>query len=128
VPNPRVKIQRFCGNQSCQKARKAKWQRHKMATDPDYQANQRDARQAWQRQNPTYWRLYRHKHPADCARHRLLQPHRDYKRRNTPRTKMDASDAVTFVNPGVYPLIPATAKARAKMDALPMAYRLIPMT
>jgi hypothetical protein len=27
-----------------------------MATDPDYQANQRDAQHAWQHRHPDYWR------------------------------------------------------------------------
>jgi hypothetical protein len=35
LPNPRVKTQRFCSNKACQQARKAQWQRTKMATDPD---------------------------------------------------------------------------------------------
>src|SRR2546425_5475323 len=35
LPNPRVKTQRFCSNKACQRARKAQWQRTKLATDPD---------------------------------------------------------------------------------------------
>ena len=36
VPNPRVKNQKYCGRQICQNARKAKWQRQKMALDSGY--------------------------------------------------------------------------------------------
>jgi hypothetical protein len=31
LPNPRVKTQRFCSNKTCQGARKAQWQRTKLA-------------------------------------------------------------------------------------------------
>lgn len=127
VPNPRVKTQRFCSNMPCQRARKAKWQRDKMATDPDYQANQRDARQAWQRQHPDYWRHYRQRRADYRERNRLLQTHRDHKRRVPVLAKMDASGALTFVNPGIYHLIPATGEVLAKMDALSMKCHLIPM-
>lgn len=128
VPNPRVKTQRFCSNKPCQKVRKAKWQRDKMATDPDYQANQRDAGRTWQSQHPEYWRHYRQEHPDYRQRNRLLQHHRDQTRRAKPLAKMDASIPVSFVKPGIYHLIPATGEALAKMDALPMTYRLIPIT
>jgi hypothetical protein len=128
VPNPRVKIQRFCSNTPCQRARKAKWQRDKMATDPDYQANQRDARQAWQIRHRDYWRQYRQRRSDYCERNRLLQTHRDQARRLKPLAKMDASGAVSFVNPGIYHLIPATGDHLAKMDALSMKCRLVPIT
>jgi hypothetical protein len=127
VPNPRVKTQRFCSNTPCQRTRKAKWQRDKMATDPDYQANQRDARQAWQHQHPDYWRHYRQKRADYRERNRLLQTHRDHKRRAPMLAKMDASGAITFVNPGIYHLIPTTGEGLAKMDVLSMKCRLIPM-
>ena len=38
--NPRSKNQRYCGKKECQRARKRLWQKNKMATDPDYRANQ----------------------------------------------------------------------------------------
>lgn len=37
--NPRVKDQEYCGIKSCQQARKNKWQREKLQTDPDYEAD-----------------------------------------------------------------------------------------
>jgi hypothetical protein len=128
VPNPRVKTQRFCSHKPCQQARKTQWQRDKMAADPDYQANQRDARYTGQRQHPDYWRHYRRRRAEYRERNRLLQSHRDQTRRAKPLAKMDASGAVTFVNPGIYHLIPATGNVLAKMDALSMKYRLIPIT
>jgi len=61
-----------------------------MATDPDYQANQRDARQAWQTRQRDYWRQYRQRRSDYCERNRLLQTHRDQARRLKPLAKMDA--------------------------------------
>jgi hypothetical protein len=63
VPNPRIKHQEYCGRQVCQNARKAKWQRQKMALDSDYQLNQKDAQHQWQEKNADYWDKYRQSHP-----------------------------------------------------------------
>jgi hypothetical protein len=52
VPHPRVKAQRCCSHQPCQRARKAQWQRDKLARDPAYRANQRDCQRHWQRHPP----------------------------------------------------------------------------
>jgi hypothetical protein len=99
-----------------------------MATDPDYQANQRDGQSAWRKSHPDDWRQYRQEHPAYRERNRILQQHRDHKRRPSVLAKMDASVPVTFVKPGIYHLIPATGEHLAKMDALSMKCHLIPMT
>jgi hypothetical protein len=128
VPNPRVKTQRYCSNPTCQRARKAQWQRDKLATDPDYRANQKDCQRNWQHQNPHYWRHYRRRRADYRERNRLLQQHRDQKRRLRPLAKMDASVPVSFVKPGIYHLIPATGEQLAKMDALSHKCHLIPIT
>ena len=128
VPNPRVKTQRYCSNKPCQRARKAKWQRDKMASDADYQANQRDAGQAWQHQNRDYWRRYRDQHPAYCERNRLLQTQRDQIRRAKPLAKMDASAPIPFFKSGTYHLIPVPGEALVKMDASAITCHLIPIT
>ena len=128
VPNPRLKTQRFCAHKPCQQARKATWQREKMATDPDYQANQRDAQHTWQHQHPDYWREYRLRRADYRECNRLLQTHRDHRRRAQALAKMDASGAVSFVTPGVYHLIPATGAHLAKMDALSQKCHVIPIT
>ena len=128
VPNPRVKTQRYCSRKLCQRARKAKWQRDKMASDPDYRANQRDARQVWQHQHRDYWQRYRHHHPSYRERNRLLQTHRDQKRRPKPLAKMDASVPTSFLKSGTYHIIPVLDVPLAKMDALAMTCRLIPTT
>jgi hypothetical protein len=128
VPNPRAKTQRFCANKACQRARKAQWQRNKMATDSDYRANQRDCQQRWQRQHPQYWRAYRHQRADYCERNRLLQRHRDRKRRLRPLAKMDMFEPVTSIHPGVYHLIPAVGPYLAKMDVLSQKCHVIPVT
>ena len=80
LPDPRVKTQRFCSNKVCQRARKAQWQRAKLATDPDYRANQRDCQHQWQQRHPQYWRQYRQQRADYRERNRLLQQHRDVHR------------------------------------------------
>jgi len=62
--NPRVKNQRYCGRAACQLERKRRWQQAKMATDPDYRANQRQAQESWRQRNPDYWRKRRAKWPG----------------------------------------------------------------
>ena len=73
IANPRVKNQRYCDRQICQHARKAKWQRQKMALDSDYRLNQKDAQHQWQEKNADYWDKYRQSHPQYCERNRQLQ-------------------------------------------------------
>ena len=123
----RVKDQRFCGRRQCQRARKALWQREKMANDPDYRANQRDAQRSWQRRHCDYWRRYRKRRADYCERNRLLQKHRDHKRRRLRElAKMDASGPISFVKPGTYYLVPEPGSSLAKMDALSKKFLLIP--
>jgi hypothetical protein len=99
-----------------------------MATDPDYQANQRDAQHVWQHSHPDYWRQYRLRRTDYQERNRLLQTHRDHKRRATPLAKMDVSASVTSVTPGLYHLIPAGDEPLAKMDVFSQKYHVIPIT
>jgi hypothetical protein len=128
LPDPRVKRQRFCSNKACQRARKTRWQRDKMTTDPDYQANQRDSQRSWQHQHPHYWQQYRQQRADYRERNRLLQQHRDHKRRLRPLAKMDVSEAVTSIQPGIYHLIPAVGPHLAKMDVLSQKCHVIPIT
>lgn len=62
--NPRVKDQKYCGEKACQRARKAEWQRRKLAKDEKYRADQKEAQKLWRENNPDYWRKYRHRHPG----------------------------------------------------------------
>ena len=99
-----------------------------MATDVDYQANPRDGQSAWRKRHPASWRQYRHKRPDYRERNRLVQPHRDHKRRPMVLANMDALATLSLVQPGPYHLIPAVGEQLANMDALSMKCQLIPVT
>ena len=128
LPNPRGKTQRFCSNKACQRARKAQWQRAKLAMAPEYRANQRDCQPRWQQQHPQYWRQYRQQRADYRERNRLLQQHRDRKRRLRPLAKMEALEPVTSIQPGIYHLIPTVGPHLAKMDVLSQKCHVIPIT
>lgn len=118
----RVKNQRYCGARECQRARKAKWQRDKMAADPDYRANQRAAQRKWIEKRPDYWQKYRERNPRYLKRNRLMQRKRDLERRHVDLAKMDASKAPSGLALGEYYLWPRLAN----MDASPQKVLLIP--
>jgi hypothetical protein len=120
--NPRAKNQQYCGRKECQRARKRAWQKKKMATDPDYRANQRECNKAWRDRNPDYWRNYRKTHLQYVERNRLLQK----ARRRRRVAKMDASASDSLVRTGTYWLIPEGGVA--KMDALARKVVLVPIT
>jgi len=60
---PRIKDQQYCGRKKCQRARKAEWQRTKLKVDPQYKANQDEARAKWRRKNPEFSKQYRDANP-----------------------------------------------------------------
>jgi hypothetical protein len=127
VRDPRVKDQRYCGKEECQRLRKRRWQHEKMKTDPDYRKNQQESQQCWLEQNRDYWRKYRANHPSYVERNRLLQKGRDQKRRRQMLAKMDASQEIYPVTPGTYYLLPAKGDL-AKMDSISNKYFVIPHT
>jgi len=116
VPNHRSKNQRYCSKKECQRARKSSWQRQKLATDPDYKANQRECQKVWCSRNPNYWQRWRARHPEYGDRNRVLQKVRRSRRRRRV-AKMDASELNSKIKTGTYYLIPDTVGAVAKMDA-----------
>ena len=59
IPCPQVQAQAYCSSAACQRERKARWQREKRATDPDYLENQARAQRAWLDRRPQYWKEYR---------------------------------------------------------------------
>ena len=125
IANPRVKNQKYCSRDICQRTRKSLWQRRKMATDADYRQNQKDSRQTWQTQHPGYWRQYRDSHPQYRERNRMLQKQRDAKRRAKHLAKMDALKRLKSIKPGTYYLIFCMANL-AKMDASTQKINVIP--
>lgn len=126
-PNPRVKNQRYCSNNDCQRARKRRWQREKLVRDPDYRQNQRDCNEQWRSQNLDYWKNYRLRNPKYTSRNRELQKLRDNRHSKTDLAKMDASQPLSIVESGTYYLVPELADL-AKMDASPVKVHLISVT
>ena len=109
IPDPRQKNQRYCGEKTCQRARKADWQRKKMVGDPVYQANQKQSQADWLSRNGDYWKRYRETHPEQAERTRDLQKVRNKRRHSRSAVKMDASTI-------------------AKMDAIKVIMHPIPVT
>ncbi len=125
---PRNRLQSYCTNPECQKARKATWQRNKKKKDPEYGKAQRLSHQKWLDANPGYWKEYRISHPEKTARNRLLQKIRN-KRRVTKKepekvtliAKMDARKPTDIGLEGEFWFIPVIAK----MDAAKINFHLV---
>lgn len=129
VPDPRVKTQRFCSKKTCQRARKTLWQRDKMARDPDYRANQREAQKSWQKRHPHYWRQYRQQHTDYTEHNRILQHQRLHRQHIPPPLENSRSTPPSLIQPGMYHLIPQVDDQDfAKMDASAYLCRVIPIT
>ncbi len=121
---PRNKTQFFCSSRSCQRARKALWQKQKLATDPDYKQQQRLSQQKWLSKKNGYWKRYRSENPEKVVRNRSLQRIRNIKNRGDAQdsrssksvliAKMDARKSFSHNLSGQYWLIPMVAK----MDAV----------
>lgn len=121
VRDVRVRSQSYCGAKVCQKARKAAWQRQRMAEDDDYRADQREGQKIWRDKSPDYWRRYRQSHPQYCERNRMLQKWRDARAKSGDLAKMDASARIMPLISGTYYLIPDLAK----MDAFRQKVHII---
>jgi hypothetical protein len=130
--SPKHKNQSACKKPECQRAKKAEWQRHKMKTDPVYQASQKISQKQWVKENPDYWKKYRRNHPEKAQRNRVLQAIRNRKARSKDISrgmalpliaKMDASKPDRFHAFGQFWLIPVIAK----MDALKVNMVEIPI-
>lgn len=121
--NPRVKEQKYCGEKSCQKARKAEWQRAKMMSDPDYKENQERCQKEWIKQNPDYYKEYRKQNPEYTERNRVLQIRRNAKRGKDKTSKliakMDTLNRRLYLQEkGIFKLIPQDKRLIAKKDTL----------
>jgi hypothetical protein len=112
--NPRIRNQTHCSRKECRRDKKRLWQKQKMASDPDYKANQRDCAKAWRDQNPGYWKEYRESHPRAVEENRLKQQERNRARPGI--AKMDTLSPVSQVAPGTYYLVPEDHRLIAKMD------------
>jgi len=119
VANPRQNNQQYCSRSECQRARKRKWQRGKLAKDSDYRENQAAAQKEWCDRNKGYWKEYRRRNPAYAERNRQQQRKRNWlKRSRAGIAKMDASGTENVISSGRYRLVPLSNGEIAKMDAL----------
>lgn len=129
-PNPRLKRQRYCQSKPCQRARRALWQRQKIAGDPDYRDNKIRCQKQWHADHPGYYRHYRKSHPEYTKRNRLLQQLRNARRRNDSQGKMIAK-LDSLIKPyysrkgAMFRLIPQTNRLIAKLDSLRV--KLVPI-
>ena len=126
TPVFRIKNQRYCNNEECQRVRKKLWQRRKVKTDIDYQKNQKECQKSWQERNPDYWKNYRSCHPEYVERNRRLQKNRDKKRHLKRLAKMDALKSEISIKAGCYYVFPIQKMDLAKMDASAQKIYLIP--
>jgi hypothetical protein len=132
APRPNVPQQRYCSRRACQRARRRRWQRHKLKADADYRANQAAAQQRWGERHPEYWRRYRQSHPEYAARNRERQRTRNRRRRSPapgpspqPIANRDAYRSQKPFRSGTYRLIPVAEPGVAKMDAYLVEMHLI---
>ncbi len=131
--NPRIKDQRYCGQPTCQRARKTQWQRAKLLADPEYLANQRDACRAWRESHRNYW------HERRKARHLANGVREGPGTMEAPAVNMDAlpnqaPDQSLIDISREYMLIPLTAEhgdvdwRGVNMDALRVKFAAITAT
>jgi len=78
--NPRVKNQRYCGDDACQKHQRKQWLKSKTVEDEEYRTSRLDWQQRWAKGHPGYWRQWRKDHPEYVARNRILQSVRNKSR------------------------------------------------
>ena len=126
VPNPRIRNQRYCGKIECQRARKTSWQRQKLATDPDYQANKQDSQRAWRIETRVLAKL-----EVTASGVCGTQPHTPERPQSPAQSevaKMDASEPLSEIKTGSYYVVPENVGMVAKMDASAPKVRLILMT
>ncbi len=129
---PRNILQSYCSAPFCQRARKALWQRQKLANDPEYAQGQQLSNNKWLANNPNYWKGYRSRNPEKAARNCVLQQIRNRakapsdKGLDTPRhvgiAKMDARKPLVNGLLGEFWLVPKIAK----MDAVKIFIAAIP--
>ena len=86
-PNIRLKgNQAYCGTKACQNARKARWKRDKMASDPEFANRQEQGKKRWRKEKPAhlYQKRYRGNNPEYEKDNRIKQRVRNQKRKSAP--------------------------------------------
>lgn len=115
TPRPQSPHQQYCSSPSCQRCRRAAWQRARRHNDPDYRDNQFRAQAAWAKRHPEYWKAYRKLHPEYSARNREQQAERSTMK---ALAKMDVCGPPVLNPGGLYLLAPVyDSTLWRKMDA-----------
>lgn len=92
-PRYNVPSQQYCSKLECQRTRKARWQRRKLAEDIDYRENQKSAQQKWMKQCKDYMRNYRKAHPEYRERDREQRRNRRIRQSaSTPQEEKTVRD------------------------------------
>lgn len=87
-PRPQVPNQAYCSLPKCQQARRLRWHRTKMESDPDYRENQARSQRAWMDRHPGYWHSYRKANPKQ---NRQRQQSQNKSLKEMGLAKMDVS-------------------------------------
>ena len=125
--NPRVKNQKYCSREECQKARKRTWGKKHYHTRRKYRKARLESQLTWRMKCPQgeYQKEYRKRHPEYVTRCYALQKERYKKRRGAEQKALDENNVNTdaiFTHPrgdGVYKLIPVeNEKINVNTDAL----------
>jgi len=120
VRGARHKDQAYCGKEECRRKRRARWQKQKMISDPDYRYNHKKSQEKWMKEHPEYWKEYRQRNPEKAQRNQMMQMVRNRKLRKKEKdgsaviAKMDSSKLKRIKDFGTYYLVPLIAK----MDSL----------
>ncbi len=113
--------QEYCGDIKCQRARKAAWQREKMARDADYRANKKESNKQWRKSRPAhrYQRQYREGHPDYVEKNRKKQRIRNKKRSTLVSVeKIVKLDTLTNIGSNTYIMTPYKENASGKIVKL----------
>jgi len=130
--NPRLKdTQEYCGQKSCQQARKNKWEKEKLKKDPVYRKKRLYQKAKWRKDHNAdqYQKVYRQGHPDYVKDNRERQQLRN---KNVPKAiseflkpsnivKTDALIAEEPVIGGIYEILPyktSPGQKIVKTDAL----------
>ena len=125
----RVKGQKYCGAEACQRARKRAWRQEKRLVDPDYQSNQRASNEKWLASRggaAAYHRDYRERRKAAataCKRAQdLAQSEASISLERSlfapaleQSAKSDATPGESPIKSGRYVIFPESAKSDAML-------------
>ena len=106
LPVPQVPAQAYCSQDACQRARRQRWHKKKLDSDPDYRENKQRSQRSWLDRNPDYWRQYRAANPDHAARNPRHPPAKLPEATASKLAKMDESTPSPIFQAGIYRITP----------------------